>query len=65
MPLEGRGVAGEPSFTDRAHQIEAAAWSVVFVASDNVRRTRFQTQTAVNASEKLVFFVCEGGSELG
>jgi hypothetical protein len=64
MALESGRIALEPAFTDRSHQIKAAARSVVFIAGDNVGRTRLQTQPTVNAGEQLLFFGGERGSEL-
>jgi hypothetical protein len=63
MPLKGLRVVSEPAFADSAHEIEAAARSVVFVTGDYVGRTSFETKPAVNAGEKFFFFMRESRSE--
>jgi hypothetical protein len=50
-----RGVC-QPAFADGAHEVEPAAWAIIFVAGDYISRTRFQAQAAVNASKEFFFF---------
>jgi hypothetical protein len=65
MTLKGRRVAFEPAFTDSPHQIKTAARSVVFIAGNDVGGTSLETQPAVYAGEKLLFFMRESRTELG
>jgi hypothetical protein len=64
MPLKSLRVAGEPALADSAHEIEAAARSVVFVTGDYVGRTSLETKPAVNTGEKFFFFMPESRCEL-
>jgi hypothetical protein len=59
VALERARVAPEPAFADGAHQVEPAARPVVFVSGDDIGRTRFETQPAVNAGEQLFFLMRE------
>jgi hypothetical protein len=65
MTLKRLRVAGEPSLTDSAHQVQAPAWSIVFIASNDVSWTSFQAQAAVDAGEKLLLFRSERRCEYG
>ena len=56
VPFKRRGVVGESSFANSAHEIEPAAWTIVFIAGNDVGRTSFQAQPAVNAGEKFLLF---------
>ena len=38
------------------HQVKPAAWSIVFIAGNDVSRTSFQAQPAVNTGQQLLFF---------
>jgi hypothetical protein len=64
MSLEGDGVAWETPFTNCPHQVKTPAWSIVFIAGNDVGWTRFQTQPAVNASEQLLLLMRERGRQL-
>jgi hypothetical protein len=61
VTFECSGVVFEPALSDRAHQVEAAARSIVLIASDDVGRARFQAQAAVNAGQQFVLFTFEQG----
>jgi hypothetical protein len=61
VALKRSRVAPEPALADRAHQIEPAARSIVFVTGDYVSWARFETQPAMNAGEQLVFFMRKPG----
>jgi len=49
------GSAFQTAFGHRTHEVQTAAWSIVLVTGDDVGRTRFETQPAVNAGEELFF----------
>ena len=51
----------QSSFRNRAHQVEPAAWSIILVACDHIRRTRLETQATVNTSEQFLFLSGEWG----
>jgi hypothetical protein len=53
------GVVGESSFTDRSHQVQSPAWAIVLITGNDVRRTSFKAEAAVNAGKQLLFFKCE------
>ena len=61
---EGSRIAGEFSFLNRAHEVDASARAVVFIAGKRVSRTSFETEAAMHAREKLLFFSSETRSEL-
>jgi hypothetical protein len=64
MSLEGTGVAWETPFTNRAHQVKTSAWSIVFIASDDIGRTCLKTEAAMNAGEQLLLLMREHGRQL-
>jgi hypothetical protein len=64
VPFKCRGVARKSGFTHSPHQVKPTTRSVVFIASDDVGGTGFETEAAMNACKKLVFFLRERGSEL-
>ena len=49
-------VVAEAPFTHGAHQIKTAAWSIVLISGDDVGRTGFKAEAAVNAGQQLLFF---------
>jgi hypothetical protein len=49
VTLKRLRIAGEPSFTDSAHQIETPAWSIIFITGDDVSWTSFQAEAAMDA----------------
>ena len=61
VALKRSGSVWQSRFADGAHQVEPAARSIVFITSDDVGRASFQTQAAVNAGKKFLFFTCECG----
>ena len=58
VAFESGRITGEPTFADGAHEVEPAAWSIIFVAGDYVGWASFETQAAVNAGEQFVVFLC-------
>jgi hypothetical protein len=54
MTLKRYRVAGEPSFTDCAHQVKTSAWPIILITGDYVGRTSFETQAAMDTGEKLL-----------
>jgi hypothetical protein len=54
---EGLGGIGQSIFRDGTHQIQPAAWSVVFVASYYIGWASLETEPAVNAGEKFLFLL--------
>ena len=65
VSLESVRVVSESSLADRAHQIQATAWSIVFITGDDVGRTSFKAQAAVNTCEQLLFLRGKLRCELG
>ena len=46
------GSVGQFAFGNCTHQVQSAAWSVVFVAGDYVGRTGFEAEATVDAGQK-------------
>ena len=46
---------GQSILRHGSHQVQSAAWSVVFVSGDDVGRTSLETESTVDAREKLLF----------
>src|SRR4030095_9427698 len=49
----------QSTLSDSAHQVKASTWSIILIARDNICWTRFETQAAVNAGQKFLFFAGE------
>ena len=50
----GRGI-WQSTLSDRAHQVQTPAWSIIFIAGNYVGRTCFEAQPAMNASNEFLF----------
>ena len=57
------GSVGQSSFRNRTHQIESAAWAIIFVAGNYICWTRLETKPAVDAGQKLLLFFGNGRSD--
>ena len=51
------GSVGQSSFRNRTHQIESAAWPIIFVAGNYICWTRLETKPAVDAGEKFLLLL--------